>query len=73
MATNGWQRVRAKDHATGDHYTTTRHLAEKRGDQILEGKPALDANGNFLPRKKNITPAPATKAKQRASEKNEAK
>lgn len=41
--------VRARHKDTGDHYTTTRHLADKRGDRILEDRPAVDEHGQWLP------------------------
>lgn len=52
---NGWEVVRAKDHESGDHYTTTRHLAAKRGDEVIEDHPAVDKHGAWLPRKPHIT------------------
>lgn len=41
--------VRARHKDTGDHYTTTRHRATQRGDQILEGRRAVDQYGRWLP------------------------
>lgn len=51
--------VRARDHDTGDHYTTTPHLAARRGDEVLENHPAVDRYGRWLPRTphQNLTPA----------------
>lgn len=53
------QVVRARNHTTGDHYTTTRHLADLSGDEVLEDHPAVDQYGRWLPTKphKDITPA----------------
>ena len=53
------QVVRARNHATGDHYTTTRHLATLNGDDILEDHAAVDQYGRWLDPKphQNITPA----------------
>lgn len=59
--TSGWDVVRVKA-ANGDHYTTTRVLALKAGESILEDKPAVDRYGNWLPRKVNINPAPKKSA-----------
>lgn len=51
--------VRARHKDTGDHYTTTRHLATQRGDEILENRPAIDTYGRWLPTtpRKNLEPA----------------
>ena len=56
---NGWEVVRARDHINGDHYTTTRHLATKRGATVLEDRPAVDQYGRWLDPKphQDITPA----------------
>lgn len=54
---NAHRPVRARDHVTGNHYTTTRHLAARRGDEVLEDRPAVDKYGAWLPLKENITPA----------------
>lgn len=50
--------VRARHKDTGDHYTTTRHRAALRGDTVLEGRPAVDEHGRWLPPlpHKNIQP-----------------
>lgn len=54
---NAHRPVRARDHVTGNHYTTTRHLAARRGDEVLEDRPAVDKHGAWLPPKKHLTPA----------------
>lgn len=56
--THGWDAVRARNKDTGDHYTTTRHRADLRGDTVLEDRPALDKHGRWLAvtPKKNLTP-----------------
>lgn len=50
--------VRARNHDTGDLYTTTRHLAARRGDEVLEDRPAVDQHGAWLPPtpRKNLEP-----------------
>lgn len=55
---DGWDVVRVRDHAEGGSYTTTRHLAAKRGDTVLEGIPAVDKHGAWLPPtpRKNLEP-----------------
>lgn len=54
--------ILAKNKTTGEHYTTTRHLAKKRGDEVLEGRPATDVHGRWLPPKpvKNVQPTRTT-------------
>lgn len=51
--------IRARHHGNGGSYTTTRHLAAQRGDKVLEGVPAVDAHGRWLPptSRKPIQPA----------------
>lgn len=48
--TTGWETVRARD-SKGGTYTTTRVLATQAGHEILEGRPATDEHGNWLPPK----------------------
>lgn len=52
---NPYEKVRVRDHKTGDHYTTTRHLAAVRGDEVIEGHPAVDMYGRYLPAKPRKT------------------
>ena len=51
--------VRARHKDTGDHYTTTRHLATKRGAAVLEDRPAVDQYGRWLPPLPHKTIQPA--------------
>ena len=51
--------VRARDPHSGDHYTTTRHLATKRGATVLEDRPAVDQYGRWLPPLPHKTIQPA--------------
>lgn len=54
MADNGYQVVRAKT-KNGDHVTTTRLIAKQYGYEVLEGRAAVDSNGNWLPSKPSET------------------
>lgn len=62
--TSGWEAVRARHKETGDHFTTSRVLAEKGGHEILEDRPPLDANGNWRPIKKAETISEKSTAKK---------
>lgn len=55
--------ILAKNKTTGEHYTTTRHLAAKRGDEVLEGRPATDMYGRWLPPKPSKQIQPTTRKK----------
>lgn len=55
---NGWEVVRARA-SNGDHYTTTRVRARLDGATVIEGRPARDKYGNWLPRKPHTTLYPA--------------
>ncbi len=50
----GWEVIRARD-SKGGTYTTTRHLAHQAGHEVLEGRPATDDRGNWLPDKPKET------------------
>lgn len=53
--------VRVKHRETGHHYTVSRaHAAANTSTlQVLDGAPALDANGRPLPPKTHLDPEPA--------------
>lgn len=42
-------------HTDGSHYTTTRIRAEKAGHTVIEGHPAVDQHGRWLPPKPYTT------------------
>lgn len=51
---DGWEAVRVRDE-NGGTYTTTRHLARQAGHEVLEGQPAVDERGAWLPDKPKET------------------
>lgn len=55
-AHTGWEVIRARNN-DGGTYTTTRALAAQAVHEVLEGRPAVDEYGNWLPPKpkENLT------------------